>query len=149
MSPSRVREAAEQSRLLLDKLGDLDLSSKTLKRLVKLLQKHEVKVQDLLDQQELVLQRLADAKSLVVVLKGQLDDKETLTRHSQQLHDQLSQSEIEAQQLGIRVQVCVCVCVCVCLCVCCDNHVYIKLMSTKSSLQWLTKISISQQSYML
>ena len=119
MSPSRVREAAEQSKLLLDKLGDLELSTKTLKRLVKSLQKHEVKVHDFLDQQEMALQRLADAESLVSIMKAQLEDKDALSRHSQQLHDQLSQSEVEAQQLGIRVQVCYCsralVNVCVCL----------------------------------
>ena len=117
MSPSRVREAAEQSRLLLDKLGDLELSTKTLKRLVKSLQKHEVKVHDFLDQQEMTLQRLADAESLVSIMKAQLEDKDALSRHSQQLHDQLSQSEAEAQQLGIRVQVCYCSSALMSLCV--------------------------------
>ena len=122
MPPSRVRETAEQSRLLLDKLGDLELSTKTLKRLVKSLQKHEVKVHDFLDQQEMALQRLADAESLVSIMKAQLEDKDTMSRHSQQLHDQLSQSEAEAQQLGIRVQVCHCSWALVNVCVCLSHY---------------------------
>lgn len=107
MSPSRAREAAEQSRLLQDKLGDLELSTRTLQRLVKSLQKHELKVQHIHEQQEMMLQRLIDAESMVSVLRGQLEDKDVLAKHSQQLHNQLGQSEVEAQQLSIRVQVCV------------------------------------------
>ena len=106
MSPSRARDAEQQSRLLQNKMDDLELSTKTLKRLLRTQQKHEEKVKHVHEQQEILLQRLAEAENTVTVMRGQLGDRDSLAAHSRQLHDQLSESEANVQQLRKELQVC-------------------------------------------
>lgn len=105
MSPTRAREVIEQSRLLQDQLTELHLDLKSIKRLMKSQQASEGKIHSLVEDWEVILQRLHDSDATVQVLKSQLEDKDKLAFHSHELHNELESKNAEIQTLTIRLQV--------------------------------------------
>ncbi len=76
-----------------------------MKRLLQSQQTSESKIKSLVDDWEIILQRLHTSDATVQVLKSQLNDKDKLEFHSHELHNQLGNKNSEIQSLTIRTQV--------------------------------------------
>lgn len=105
MSPSRAREVTDQSSILQDRLSEFLIAIKSLKHIIRSQQKKESKLKHYTEDIEVLIHRLSDSETTVHLLRSQLEDKEQLALHSQQLHEQVSEKEKEAQTLLLRLQV--------------------------------------------
>ncbi|XP_003386665.2 PREDICTED: outer dense fiber protein 2-like [Amphimedon queenslandica] len=104
LSPSRAREATDQTCVLQERLSELLLSLKTAKHLIRSQQTKESKIKHYTEEIESLLKKLTESEASVQSFRRELQDKESLTIHSQQLHEHLNEKEKELTELTMKIK---------------------------------------------
>lgn len=101
----QAAQVSENKEMFLASLAQFEKSHKLLSKMVQAHHAHHTGVGQLVQQRDLLEQRLNISESSNQLLRERLEEQQRMTSHTQELHDQIGQRDGEIQALEIRIQV--------------------------------------------